>query len=167
MDVPATDHVLLLCLGEKILIHYHHRKPLAHYPFSFSERPPSCQQDSLGTPWGLHEIGDKIGHGHPPGSVFIGRQPAGFHWQKAPPEWAGRSLVTTRILRLRGREPGLNSGPGMDSWDRYIYIHGTNHPDEFPRNRSAGCILLRDDDLLQLFDSVPTGTLVWIQPLPA
>jgi lipoprotein-anchoring transpeptidase ErfK/SrfK len=74
----------------------------------------------------------------------------------------GGSLVTTRILRLGGLEPGLNKGEGIDSFDRYIYIHGTNHPDRFPENISAGCILMLDEALIELFDLVTEGSHVLI-----
>ena len=51
----------------------------------------------------------------------------------------------------------------MDSFDRYIYIHGTNHPVCFPENISAGCILMLDEALMELFDAVPEGSHVFIQ----
>lgn len=39
---------------------------------------------------------------------------------------AGPDRILTRILWLRGREPGRNRGPGVDSYRRFIYVHGTN-----------------------------------------
>jgi hypothetical protein len=158
-----THHVLLAPLGEKILYHCSGRTMLRKYPFSYSKQPPSCRENSLGTPWGLHEIGSCHGDGEPRGRIFRARLPQSHRWQDLPPgENASLSLVTTRILRLRGLEPGLNAGPGIDSWDRMIYIHGTNHPDQFPENRSAGCLLLQDEDLLQLFEAVPLHSHVMI-----
>lgn len=73
------------------------------------------------------------------------------------------NLVVTRILRLTGLEPGFNQGGNVDSFNRMIYIHGTNHPHRFPENISAGCLLLRDADLIQLFDWTPLGSQIWIQ----
>jgi len=166
LQIQATDHVLLVPLGEKILAHWSRGRTLATYPFSFSKRPPSCEQDSLGTPWGLHEVAQKVGDGELPGTVFRGRLSTGKHWQAFAETDREGSLVTTRILRLSGLEPGLNAGPGVDSWERYIYLHGTNHPEEFPRNRSAGCLLLRDDDLLELYERLPLGSHVFILPQP-
>mgnify|MGYP002277296883 CR=1 FL=1 len=95
--------------------------------------------------------------------VFTARRPTGqryFDRDDAGPDQP--CCVTTRILRLRGLEPGLNAGPGIDSYDRYIYIHGTNFPDRFPENISAGCLLMRDDDLMELYDAVPPGSHVFI-----
>jgi hypothetical protein len=159
----ATEHVLIAHLGEKIIRHYLHTKPRAEYPFSFSRRPPSCVQDSLGTPWGLHCVAAKHGHSCPPGTVFVGREDTGqcYH-QRADAGPDQPPLVTSRILRLRGLQQGLNAGHGIDSFDRMIYIHGTNFPEKFPQNISAGCLLLRDSDLLPLFDAIPCGSHVLI-----
>lgn len=161
--MERTENVLVADLGEKILQHWRGEQLLATYPVSYGKRPRSCKQDSLGTPWGLHEVAARHGADAPAGMVFVGRESTGRRWQDMDAaEAAGGSLVTTRILRLRGLEPGLNSGPGVDSHDRYIYIHGTNHPEAFPENISAGCILMRDEDLIALFDAVPEGAHVWL-----
>lgn len=120
-------------------------------------------ENSLGTPTGLHEVSGKIGDGEHPGMIFKGRVATGECWHErsdAGPDQ--RNFVTTRILRLRGLEPGHNCGPGVDSHDRFIYIHGTNHPEVFPRNISHGCLLMLDDDLIRLYTSVPEGTHVYI-----
>ena len=158
-----TEHVLIAVLGEKILEHWRGNERVARYPFSHSKRPFSCMEGSLGTPWGLHEIATRHGDGAPPGMVFVGRVATGECFSErgdAGPDQP--TLVTTRILRLRGLEPGLNAGPGIDSFDRYIYIHGTNKPERFPENLSAGCLLMRDDDLVDLFEKVAEGTHVLI-----
>ncbi|MGA1205354.1 MAG: L,D-transpeptidase [Opitutales bacterium] len=150
-------------IGEKIL---HLQDPsggLKPYPFSYGKKPMSCREGSLGTPWGLHEVGAKIGSESPAGMIFRGRVPTGECWHQR--EDAGPSqenFVTTRILRLRGLESGLNAGPGIDSFDRCIYIHGTNHPEHFPENISSGCLLMLDGDLVRLFDTVGPGTHVYI-----
>jgi lipoprotein-anchoring transpeptidase ErfK/SrfK len=108
-------------------------------------------------------VAEKHGSEATDGMVFVAREPTGERWRDRPDAGPDqKSLVTTRILRLRGLEPGINAGSGIDSFDRYIYIHGTNHPDRFPENISAGCLLMRDDDLIELFEQVPLGTHVWI-----
>ena len=95
--------------------------------------------------------------------VFRGRVAIGKRWQDDPELKDNPAcLVTTRILRLRGLETGLNAGPGVDTHDRFIYIHGTNHPERFPENISSGCLVLRDEDLLKLFAQIPEGTHVWL-----
>jgi lipoprotein-anchoring transpeptidase ErfK/SrfK len=135
---------------------------------STSLRPPSNVQDSLGTPRGLHEIGEKIGAGTPPGIVFNTRVSTGRHYSEFDPAAAARNLITTRILWLRGLEPGVNAGTNaagevVDTHDRYVYIHGTNHEDRLGTPNSAGCIEMNNLEILALFDEVRSGDLVWIE----
>jgi hypothetical protein len=133
------------------------------YRISTSRKPPSCIADSRGTPSGLHRIAEKIGGEAPLGMVFKGRQPIGrLHTEMSLEEQAA-NLITTRILRLRGLEPGLNSGPGCDSYDRYVYIHGTNHEDRIGQPQSAGCLLLANSDVAELFELVDAGALLLIE----
>lgn len=165
LDLKATEDVLIARLDEKILELWKGETRTATWQVSSGARPRSCVENSLGTPDGLHELAARIGDGAPPGMIFKGRVPTGECWHERPD--AGphqRSFVTTRILRLRGLEAGRNAGPGCDSFNRYIYIHGTNHPERFPENVSHGCLLMRDPDLIDLFDRIPEGTHVWLGP---
>lgn len=163
LGIKATENVLVAELGEKKLCLWRRTELLTRYPVSFSKRERSCREGSLGTPWGLHEIASRHGQTAPPGMMFVGREATGQCWQDLPDAGQGQPCqVTTRILRLRGLEAGLNAGPGRDSCDRYIYIHGTNHPEVFPENISSGCLLMLDDDLIDLFAKVEVGTHVWV-----
>lgn len=132
------------------------------YTVSTSLRPPSNQRDSLGTPRGLHEIAERIGAGAPPGIVFKARVSTGRHFAELPPEEQARNLITTRILWLRGLEPGVNAGGEVDSHDRYIYIHGTNHEERLGTPASGGCVQMRNTEIIELYDEVRAGDLVWI-----
>jgi lipoprotein-anchoring transpeptidase ErfK/SrfK len=109
------------------------------------------------TPRGLHRVAQKIGGGWPIGVAFKSRQVIGFTWLGRP----GAS-ITQRILWLEGLEPGLNRGGDVDSFHRYIYIHGAGDESTLGRPDSHGCIHLSADDLLPLFDKLPEGTLVWV-----
>jgi hypothetical protein len=76
--------------------------------------------------------GARIGAGQPPGMVFKSRVPTGRHFSEiadSDPDAANHNLITTRILWLRGLEPGVNRGGEVDTHARYVYIHGTNHED--------------------------------------
>jgi L,D-transpeptidase catalytic domain len=132
------------------------------FVISTSLRPPSNLKGSLGTPLGLHAVAEKIGHGQPPGMVFTGRVPTGRHFSELSEEENHSNLVTSRILWLRGLEPGLNQGGEVDSHDRYIYVHGTNHEDRLGTPLSSGCVLMRNLDIIGLFEDIRVGDLVWI-----
>ena len=59
-------------------------------------------------------------------------------------------------------EPGVNSGPGVDSLARYIYLHGTNHEDRLGEPVSHGCIRLGNADVVDVCDRVREGDPVVI-----
>ncbi|HWA08899.1 MAG TPA: L,D-transpeptidase [Opitutaceae bacterium] len=147
-------------IGTQSLQLFQHSGLVKSYIISTSRRPPSNVRDSLGTPRGLHEVAERIGDGQPPGVVFKSRVPTGRHYSEFPD--AGPNLITTRILWLRGLEPGVNAGGNVDSHARYIYIHGTNHEERIGQPFSGGCVLMRNIDVLELYDQVRSGDLVWI-----
>jgi hypothetical protein len=130
---------------------------------STSLRPPSNVKDSLGTPRGLHTIAEKHGAGAPPGIVFKGRVSTGRHFGEFDAAEQARNLITTRILRLRGLEPGINAGGNVDTYDRYVYIHGTNLEARLGTPASSGCVQMSNLEVIELFDAVRTGDLVWIE----
>ena len=50
----------------------------------------------------------------------------------------------------------------MDTYERYIYIHGTNHEGRIGEPMSAGCVLMRNLDIVELYEQVRRGDLVFI-----
>lgn len=113
------------------------------------------RQDSERTPLGWHRVETRIGGDEPPGRVFVSR--VAQEQRLAPHEWRNPSsgdYVLTRILWLRGLEPGVNAGPGIDSYARYIYLHGTNQEQLLGQPASHGCIRLSNRDVMELFDWV-------------
>jgi len=59
-------------------------------------------------------------------------------------------------------EPSLNRGGNVDTYGRYIYIHGFGDETTLGRPQSHGCIHVAAKDLMPLFDLLPIGSLVWI-----
>ena len=113
--------------------------------------------NSQQTPLGLHRIAQKIGAGHPVGTVFRSRKAVGLTWECKP-----EATIVHRILWLEGLEPQFNRGGNVDTFRRYIYIHGFGDETTLGRPKSHGCIHMAADDLIPLFDRLPVGTLVWI-----
>ena len=72
-------------------------------------------------------------------------------------------LVTSRILWLDGLEIGANKGPGIDSFQRYIYIHGTQEEGLIGQKASHGCIRMFNSDVVYLYELVEKGTKVHIK----
>ncbi|MBI3885365.1 MAG: L,D-transpeptidase [Opitutae bacterium] len=159
----SPERLIAVSIAQQRLLFYEHDVLRQAYVVSTSRRPPSNVRDSLGTPRGLHEIAEKIGAGQPPGIVFQSRVATGRHYRELSAEENERNLITTRILWLRGLEPGHNAGGDVDTYARYIYIHGTNHEDQLGTPASAGCVQMRNVEIAEFFEQVRTGDPVWIE----
>lgn len=119
------------------------------------------QNGSECTPRGQHIIRAKIGAGCEMNTVFVRRRPTGEVYSTVLGEQhPERDWILTRILWLSGMEPGHNRLGSVDTMRRYIYIHGA--PDEDPMGTpgSHGCIKMRNEDVITLFDHVDVGTRV-------
>lgn len=115
------------------------------------------------TPRGRHRIRARIGAGLPAGAVLKGRRPTGERWTPAfAAAHPGRDWILTRILWLVGEEPGRNRGGAVDSMRRYIYIHGTGDDQPMGVPLSHGCVRMRNDDIIELFELVDCATVVEI-----
>jgi UDP-N-acetylmuramate--alanine ligase len=136
---------------------------IERYGASTSRFGNGGRENSFKTPLGVHRIKEKIGSGAPLGSIFKAREDTGITWDQG---YTADNLILTRILRLEGLEEGINKGAGVDSYERCIYIHGTNREDLVGTPLSHGCLALRNPDILRLFEIVREGTLVYIDPPP-
>ena len=108
---------------------------------------------SNATPPGWHRVAKWIGDGAPAGQMFQSRRRTRHVF--APAAWQmpeGEDLILSRILRLAGLEPGMNQGAGIDTFARYIYIHGTNHEQRLGQPASHGCVRMANRDMIALFD---------------
>src|ERR1035438_7783851 len=98
-----------------------------------------CEEGSYRTPTGWHRIHERIGAGAETGTVFRNRVDTGEVWRGETRE---DDLILTRVLTLDGLEEGWNRGPGRDSLERFIYLHGTNQEGQLGRPVSHGCVRL-------------------------
>jgi lipoprotein-anchoring transpeptidase ErfK/SrfK len=134
------------------------------YPVSTSKFGVGNRENSNKTPLGTHRVKMKYGDNAPLGTVFQARVNTGkvatIHTDSTDRE---EDLITSRILWLEGLEPGKNRGKGIDSYRRYIYIHGTPEEGLIGTPASHGCIRMKNQEVVELFEKVPVGTLVEIQ----
>lgn len=131
------------------------------YPVSTARNGAGEINGSGCTPRGLHRVRARIGAGCAPGTVFRARRPTGEIWSPALSEkYPGRDWILSRILWLSGTERGRNRLGCVDTFRRYIYIHGTPDNVALEQPSSHGCVRMRNADVIELFDHVPTGTLV-------
>lgn len=162
--VLAGDISLRVSVSKQQLSVIEGGKILKVYPVSTSKYGVGNKQLSNKTPLGRHAIAKKIGAGTPMLTVFKNRTAAGrLNRVNLTREPVKQDLITTRILWLKGLELGVNSGKRVDSFHRFIYIHGT--PDEglIGAPASHGCVRMRNADVMDLFGRVEEGTLVTIE----
>jgi len=162
LGIKPTDRILFVRISTATLQFFQAGVLVKSYAISTSKNPPSNVKHSLGTPRGLHEIAERIGAGQPPGTVFKSRVATGHHFSELPDADSEKNLITTRILWLRGLEPGVNATGEVDTYSRYIYIHGTNHESRIGEAMSAGCVLMRNLDIIELYENVRRGDQVMI-----
>jgi len=136
---------------------------LHRYPVSTAAKGAGEESGSFCTPRGRHIIRAKIGKGQQENTVFVSRRPTGeIYTMELGAKFPERDWILTRILWLSGCEPGFNRLGKKDTMRRYIYIHGTPDLVKLGIPGSHGCVRMRNTDLIELFDLVPTGTVVEI-----
>ncbi|MET0261837.1 MAG: L,D-transpeptidase [Rariglobus sp.] len=163
LGIKSAERLLAVDISTQTMRFFRGPELLKTYVISTSKLPPSNVKDSLGTPRGLHAIAERIGVGQPPGIVFKARVPTGRHFNELPDADTHPNLITSRILWLRGLEPGVNQGGNVDTYERYVYVHGTNHEDRLGTPQSAGCVLMRNLEIVELYEDVRAGDFVWIE----
>ncbi len=163
MPVAIIDDIIVSITDQQLHC-YRAGRLWRSYGVSTAQNGPGEVLGSGCTPRGLHTIRAKVGHGAKINTVFVGRRPTGeIYSPQLASAYPKRDWILTRILWLRGCQPGLNRWGTVDTLRRFIYIHGC--PDDLPMGiaQSHGCIRMRNDDILALFDQIEVGTPVQIQ----
>lgn len=153
--VDISDQRLYL-VEDKIIIE--------SYPISSSKYGEGSIENSFKTPLGEHIIKEKIGYGVPLNTIFVARVNTNekAHIIRSLDD-SEDDYVTSRILWLDGLEEGVNKGEGVDSFNRFIYIHGTHEEGLIGQKASHGCIRMFNNDVVKLYDMVKKGTKVYIR----
>ena len=167
MDAPLAnpiDITIVISIALQRLSLYSAGQWLQDYAISTAKNGAGQENGSGCTPMGEHTIRAKVGANSPIGTIFAGRRPTGEVFSpKLATQNPTRDWILTRILWLSGRELGVNRCGSVDTLRRYIYIHGC--PDTAPMGvaESHGCVRMRNEDVVDLFDRVRVGTVVRIE----
>jgi lipoprotein-anchoring transpeptidase ErfK/SrfK len=133
------------------------------YPISSSAYGEGQVENSLQTPYGKHSIKIKIGTNVPKYHFFNSRQHVPQEARVIhDPMDTKDDFITSRIMWLEGTEDGFNRGGAVDSFKRYIYIHGTHEEGLIGSKASHGCIRMFNHDVIELFELVSVDTPVII-----
>lgn len=160
----ATDSYIDISLSQQALtLLTDPDNVLARYSVSTALNGPGEREGSGCTPRGMHYIRAMVGGTRPIGTVFRARRPTGeIYSAELARQHPERDWILSRILWLCGCVPGKNRGFGVDTFHRFIYIHGTPETEPMGIPMSHGCIRMRNSDVLDLFERVRPGTAVFI-----
>jgi len=148
-------------LSEQTLGLYEGRLLKKAYPISSAFLGCGEEKNSYRTPRGLHIVRAKIGANAPINAVFMARRETGEIYSESLKQlFPARDWILTRILWLSGLEVGKNRLGNVDTMQRYIYIHGTHEESLLGTPVSRGCIRMKNQDIIDLYDHVPIGTQV-------
>lgn len=133
---------------------------LKSYVVSTAANGIGCEVGSYCTPTGRLRVAEKIGEGSPVGAVFKARLHTGEIWNPSTAMACEKEpdLILTRILWLEGMDEA-----NQNTFERYIYLHGTNHEDQLGRPVSHGCVRFSNNDIIDVFEQLEVGSEVVIE----
>ena len=164
-NISAEDSLTIeIDISKQRLFLLNNMEIIRSYPISSSKYGEGSTQNSFKTPLGNHVIKEMIGRDAIKNTIFTSRintkrQADIIHDLTN----SDNDYVTTRIMWLDGQEEGKNKGKGVDSYKRYIYIHGTHEEGLIGQKASHGCIRMFNSDVIELFNDVKKGTKVYIK----
>ena len=155
---PVLETELVVSIPEQKLAVVVNRKVFRTYRISTSRYGVGDALGSWCTPIGRLAVATKIGASVPVGGVFRRRHYTGEILSVNAP---GRDPIVSRIIWLRGLD-----WTNRNAFNRCIYIHGTPQEEALGKKASYGCIRMRSNDVIEIFNWVTTGTDVAIIDKP-
>ena len=143
---------------------FNQNKLVKSYPVSTSSFGEGQIENSFKTPLGKHVISELFGTNVDKNEIFVNRvlinRKATIIDNSIDTD---NDFITSRIMWLKGLEDGKNLGGNVDSYSRYIYIHGTQEEGLIGKKASHGCIRLFNHDVIELYELIEEGTTVNIK----
>ncbi len=149
---PEVDFRIEVSIPNQQVTLHHGASLLFQAPISSAKNGVGFSEGSYQTPSGRFIIREKIGDGAPLMTSFKGRLPRSV-WQGEE----SNDAILTRIFWLEGLDE-----PNNNTYQRYIYFHGTHAEDLIGTPASHGCLRMRNEDMLTLFNLTPLFTPVTI-----
>jgi len=154
---------IVVDIGEQTLSLFNNEACFSTYAISTGKNGVGEAFGSEKTPRGHHIIRAFVGAHYPENTVFVARRATGeVYSEELGKQFPNRDWILTRILWLSGKEIGKNRLSSCDTMRRYIYIHGTPDNTVLGKPGSRGCIRMRNNEIIELFDLVKPGTSVFI-----
>lgn len=152
--LASDKNKIIVSISKQQLYLYEGETLLKTFPISTGKYGVGNNPRTGRTPLGKHLILDKLGANAPKGTIFNqrGRSP------RVKKNLKSGALITSRILKLRGL-----TKENKTTEKRGIYIHGTSAEHRIGKAVSSGCIRMKNDHIIYLFDQVKIGTMVEIK----
>ena len=159
----VIKEIVFVSIEKQKLYHIKNNKIISEFIISSSAYGTGNKEGSNKTPLGLHKVKQKYGDNTPINGRMIARVYNGDIATIYKDSTKSKTDdVTTRIFWLEGLEKGKNKGKGIDSYKRYIYIHGTSEEGRLGSPASHGCIRMKNKEVIDLYKIIEVGTLVLI-----
>ncbi len=159
----SFSELLFVSIENQKMYHIKNNEIIDMFIISSSAYGTGNKAGSNKTPLGLHKVKEKFGEKTPINGRMIERV---FYGQVATiyndTTRSKTDDITSRILWLEGLEVDKNKGEGIDSYKRYIYIHGTSEEGRLGIPASHGCIRMKNKEVIDLYKIIEVGTLVLI-----
>lgn len=166
----ASFPAAIVSIEQQVLYLFENNKFICSYPVSTSRYGIGQQEGSNQTPIGIHCVKEKIGAEAKHAEVFVSRKSTNsIAMIEHEALCTDIECITSRILWLTGLEEGVNKdisaeGHNVDSYQRYIYIHGTHEEGLIGQTASIGCVRMKNVDVIDLFEKISISSLVIIKP---
>ena len=152
--------MIRISIAEQMLYHRNIAGVWHAYPVSTASKGIGNKKESFQTPLGKHRICQKIGDNEPIMTFFRARQAMGIYQDGI--DNPNKDWILSRILWLTGTQTGINKRGSVDTYARYIYIHGTHEEERIGTPASHGCIRMKNHDIIHLFERCDMGESVII-----
>jgi len=154
-DTPPACEAIISVPDQKLVV-LRDGGVVAKYPVSTSRFGIGDGYGTYRTPLGRLKVCEKLGDRLPAGAVIKHRHATG---EVLPPNARGRDPIVTRILWLDGLE-----AQNAHARERSIYIHGTPEEKTIGRPASYGCIRMKSQDVIALYNELNVGAPISIIP---
>jgi lipoprotein-anchoring transpeptidase ErfK/SrfK len=94
------------------------------------------------------------------GDIIVRSYKVGLGGEETP---EGSFYISEKVKNPNGRDDGNFGSRGMTLSNTLYAIHGTDEPNSIGKDESLGCVRMSKEDVEELFDMVPLGTVVKIK----
>jgi lipoprotein-anchoring transpeptidase ErfK/SrfK len=167
-DLDGKQKLIISVKDQKAYFYANHSL-INIYEISTATKGTGQLSGSDQTPLGEHIVYEKDAANTPYAGRLVGRKYDGhittIYYDKSSPS---QIYITTRVIRIMGLEQGYNKGKNkngqvVDTYERFIYLQGSNIDGRLGTPSSGGSIHFSNLDIMRLFDMIDLKTHVIIQ----